>query len=584
MKIRLFTAAVAAMAISAGLSAQNINPTVEVVNTYEGRLLEVHKPVSEMAVPDSLLTFRLDFDYDVFDTPYKGAYDFEPYLISMHPTESVAPRKFFFKAGAGYTLRPSLGFVYSTPAKGFQWDVYGSFNSYFGDYHRIAYDSGKLDADGGKWNGRDMAARVGFNGLKEWKGSVLKFGAAYDNLSTKDWRNSKSSNGGMAFARMRTTQAAPGSFFYDGTLKFSYKSDAQKTSMLEGHPGLGEGLVTLGGELGPVLDASSSLLFGVNVDMAMYSGLLSSFAGRIALTPKYVYNRDRWNFSLGLSLSTLVHSDDTRSVLAAYENHTHKGQFIYPMVNVEFSAIPEKLALYASATGGDDINAYSSIQEGNHHFDPLFGLGFGPLLDNTSERINVRIGAKGGVKSRLHYEVFGGVSAKANAPMEMAYELDGLMTPGLIYHDMTLYYAGTRLNLETNLVDAGLNAAFKGSSLQNSTDYDYGFLPSKISGDVYFRYKWQDRLSAGFDAGFASSRKGCVKTGSDTDFDGEIEYTGNPATIPGWLDLGIGAQYRLNKRLGFWIRGGNLLGQKIQRNVLYAEKGVSVTGGVIVNL
>ena len=223
MKIRLFTAAVAAMAISAGLSAQNINPTVEVVNTYEGRLLEVHKPVSEMAVPDSLLSFRLDFDYDVFDTPYKGAYDFEPYLISMHPTESVSPRKFFLKAGAGYTLRPSMGFVYSTPAKGFQWDVYGSFNSYFGDYHRIAYDSGKLDADGGKWNGRDMAARVGFNGLKEWKGSVLKFGAAYDNLATKDWRNSKSSNGGMAFARMRTTQAVPGSFYYDGTLKFSYK-------------------------------------------------------------------------------------------------------------------------------------------------------------------------------------------------------------------------------------------------------------------------------------------------------------------------------------------------------------------------
>ena len=72
--------------------------------------------------------------------------------------------------------------------------------------------------------------------------------------------------------------------------------------------------------------------------------------------------------------------------------------------------------------------------------------------------------------------------------------------------------------------------------------------------------------------------------GSDTDFDGIIEYAGSEATIPGWLDLGIRAEYRLNRRLGLWIRGGNLLGQKIQRNVLYAEKGLSVTGGVIVNL
>ena len=584
MKTRLFAAAVAAMAISAGLSAQNINPTVEVVNTYEGRLLDVHKPLSQMAVPDSLLAFRLDFDYDVFDTPYKGAYDFEPYLISMRPTESTEPRRFFLKAGAGYTLRPSLGFVYSAPAKGIQWDVYGSFNSYFGDYHRIAYDSEKLDSDGGSWNGHDMAARIGFNGQKEWKDYALRFGAAYDNLSTKDWRNTKSSNGGMAFAGIRSLQAAPGSFYYDGTLRFSYRSDAQKTSLLEGKPGIGESLVNLGGELGPVLDASSRLLFGVNVDMAVYSGLLSSFAGRIALTPKYVFNRDRWNFSLGLALSALVHSDDTRSALAAYENHSHKGQFVYPMVNVEYSAVPGKLALFASATGGDDINAYSSMQEGNHHFDPIFGLGFGPLLDNTSERINVRVGAKGGVMSRLHYEVFGGVSIKSNAPMEMAYELDGLMAPGLIYHDVNLYYAGTRLNLETSLVDAGAELAFKSTNLRNSTDYDYGFLPSKISGNLYFRYKWQERLSAGFDAGFASSRDGCVLTGSDTDFDGIIEYSGSRATIPGWLNLGIRAEYRLNRRLGLWIRGGNLLGQKIQRNVLYAEKGVSVTGGVIFNL
>lgn len=584
MKIRLFTAAVAAMAISSGLWAQNINPTVEVVNTYEGRLLEVHKPLSEMAVPDSLLSFRLDFDYDVFDTPYKGAYDFEPYLISMHPTESVEPNKLFLKAGAGYTLRPTLGFVYSTPAKGFQWDVYGSFNSYFGDYHRIAYDGEKLNSNGETWGGRDMKARLGFNGLREWKASVLKFGAAYDNLSTKDWRNTKSSNGGMAYASMRTLEAAPGSFYYDGTLRFSYKSDRQKMAILGDRPGIGEGLVNLSGEVGPVLDASSRLLFGVDVDMAMYSGLLNSFAGRIALTPKYVFNRDRWNFNLGLSLSALVHSDDTRSLLAEYENHSHKGQFIYPMVNVEFQAIPQKLALFASATGGDDINAYSSLQEGNHHFDPAFSLGFGPLIDYTAERVNLRIGARGGAMSRLHYEVYGGVSVKSNAPMEMAYEQDGLMAPALIYHDMTLYSAGAKLKLETKIVDAGLNTAFMTTNLQKSTDYDYGFLPSKISGDVWFRYKWQDRLSAGFDAGFASMRKGCVMAGKDTDYDGVIEYVGSPATIPGWLDLGIGAEYRLYRRLGLWIRGGNLLGQTIQRNVLYAEKGISVTAGVIVNL
>ena len=54
-------------------SAQNLDPTVEVRRTYEGKLLEAHKPQLSMSVPDSLTRFDLDFDYSVFETPYKGS-------------------------------------------------------------------------------------------------------------------------------------------------------------------------------------------------------------------------------------------------------------------------------------------------------------------------------------------------------------------------------------------------------------------------------------------------------------------------------------------------------------------------------
>ena len=35
--------------------------------------MEVHKPAQEMFVPDSLKRFDLDFDYSVFENPYKDA-------------------------------------------------------------------------------------------------------------------------------------------------------------------------------------------------------------------------------------------------------------------------------------------------------------------------------------------------------------------------------------------------------------------------------------------------------------------------------------------------------------------------------
>ena len=63
----LLAAAVASWPLAA--SAQNLDPTVEVNRSYEGKLIEVNKPMLEMAVPDSVLRFDLEFDYEVFDNP-----------------------------------------------------------------------------------------------------------------------------------------------------------------------------------------------------------------------------------------------------------------------------------------------------------------------------------------------------------------------------------------------------------------------------------------------------------------------------------------------------------------------------------
>ena len=86
MKKNIFvTIAAMAFAVSA-IHAQDLDPTVIVNRTYEGKLTEVQKPLQDMQVPDSVTRFDLDFDYSVFDKPYKGAYEFNPYLLSMKPS------------------------------------------------------------------------------------------------------------------------------------------------------------------------------------------------------------------------------------------------------------------------------------------------------------------------------------------------------------------------------------------------------------------------------------------------------------------------------------------------------------------
>ena len=75
---RFFSTISAALLVTVSALAQNLNPVVEVTNTYEGRLSDIHKPDQLLNIPDSVTRFKLDFDYSVFEKPYKGAYEFSP--------------------------------------------------------------------------------------------------------------------------------------------------------------------------------------------------------------------------------------------------------------------------------------------------------------------------------------------------------------------------------------------------------------------------------------------------------------------------------------------------------------------------
>jgi hypothetical protein len=94
---------------------------------------------------------------------------------------------------------------------------------------------------------------------------------------------------------------------------------------------------------------------------------------------------------------------------------------------------------------------------------------------------------------------------------------------------------------------------------------DQVLTPAAFHGNAAVEYSWRDRIIAGVDCNFATASKGsCV--------------------IPGYADLGVYAEYATARNLSFWLRAGNLLNMTIQRNPLYAEKGVNCTVGICLNL
>lgn len=581
----------AAMLMTAAVSfGQNFNPTVEVTNTYQGNASEVHKPLLGMNVPDSLLRFDLDFDYEVFEKPYQGAYSFKPYMLNMRPAKDAwRGRQLYLKAGAGYTLHPQFEFVFSPEQSGpFQMSVYASHKSYFGNYHEIKPELQdglyRMKKSGGKFGGYDALTSAGFDGRYNWDRTILSFGIGYYGLAAKDSVMSRSYNAFDFNARVRSNNDSESYFLYDIGLRGRVANDGLDYKSFSFPEGVSvdkqnENWVLLDGLVGPVVNNSRSILVGFEAESASYSRFYDGNVGRVALIPSYRFKSGRWNLNLGVKLEFMFRND--ADTLSFGKMGGGKGQIVYPDAHISFAA-GGNVALYADATGGSRLNTYSSQISENHHLNPSLLVApvyelITPLVDNTVEKVNARIGVRGSAASSFQFDVNGGVGLYGNALMESGFfNADGDLVPSLTYSDINLIYANVLLGWKSNRVKVDADFRYRGVSFPDKDAMNLGFALPKYSGGLRATYDISSRLYAGVAVEASSWREGkCVSAVSE-----ELAKV----RVPGYVDLGVNCGYKFNRKLEFWLESGNLLCQAIQRNPFYAEKGPWVTAGVLLNL
>ena len=591
MNMRKIYLVSAAMLMTAAVSfGQNFNPTVEVTNTYQGNASEVHKPLLGMNVPDSLLHFDLDFDYEVFEKPYQGAYSFKPYMLNMRPAKDAwRGRQLYLKAGAGYTLHPQFEFVFSPEQGGpFQMSVYASHKSYFGNYHEIKPELQdglyRMKKSGGKFGGYDALTSAGFDGRYNWDRTILSFGIGYYGLAAKDSVMSRSYNAFDFNARVRSNNDSESYFLYDIGLRGRVANDGLDYKSFSFPDGVtvdkqNENWVLLDGLVGPVVNNSRSILVGFEAESASYSRFYDGNVGRVALIPSYRFKSGRWNLNLGVKLEFMFRND--ADTLSFGKMGGGKGQIVYPDAHISFAA-GGNVALYADATGGSRLNTYSSQISENHHLNPSFLVApvyelITPLVDNTVEKVNARIGVRGSAASSFQFDVNGGVGLYGNALMESGFfNADGDLVPSLTYSDINLIYANVLLGWKSNRVKVDADFRYRGVSFPDKDAMNLGFALPKYGGGLRATYDISSRLYAGVAVEASSWREGkCVSAVSE-----ELAKV----RVPGYVDLGVNCGYKFNRKLEFWLESGNLLCQAIQRNPFYAEKGPWVTAGVSLNL
>lgn len=442
----------AALMLSGYLGAQNINQTVQVTNEYETKFADFQKQGVEMAVPDSLYEFDYDFDYSVFETPYKGSYEFTPYRVQFTPqARSYDGRKFYLKAGAGYSFHPELDLVYTPVDKGdFAMSIFNSGRGYSGpEFH-------------------DFSDNLGLGGMLVGKNVTLEFETGYDGIFSGTPTSAMSYNSAYASLGLSSARDAESYFIYDLNMDYRYSHDS--------YAGIGasEHFIAFGGNVGPVIDAAFSFYLDFDFE------LLSKGSGMAVLAPHLAYNWGIFNLDAGVRLDYLMNSS---------------GKFaISPAVKASADLLGGSMKAILGLEGGRSLNSYHKLKTFNHFYS---GAVLAPMA--SREKFNAYLGLKGHIGSGFQYELKGGYRTASSVAMDAMY--------GVAFADLSQAYASAEMKWFTERVDFDAELHYSHSVLSNTQK---AFAPSDLRAELEFSYNWLKRIYAGTFLEFASARKSPV--------------------------------------------------------------------------
>ncbi len=584
--MRRFILISASLALLAGTDAfaQKFNPRVEVTNTFEGKVLEAHKQDLQMNVPDSLTKFQYNIDYSVFDKPYQGSYEFQPYKIEMKPEAAPSgQRHLYANIGAGYTFHPVGDVVFSPSFKKIplKLSVYDTFRGFLGHYGIQESNIGSASSlvvfenrNDHVSNGFVFDNKAGVDARYEFANLALEADMGYRFLSANDTLNMHNLHMAECMVRLLPLDPTRADYFYGGKLYVNAGKDDIQSLLIKRHK---MGVNDMGADFtaGKNLTPRSVVQAEAGIETVIYSGYRDATATKVWIAPRYIHEWDRGYAKLGVKISYLKGSD-TSAEKPTPDCFQHKSNIIYPDIYVNHFLVKDYLSVYASATGGDSLNDFASVLRENPFIDPTKVI---PYMDSSSETVNAKAGFKGTIAGRLSYDIGGGYSILSNARCDafgVYYNQNAhsyYYAPYYNFCDYDIWHVGMSLLWKSPRVDVDGHLRYQKTDLMDN--YYYAVAPAEVVWGIDATYNWNRRIFAGLVINAESSREGFFHV-EGIDF--------RRVSLPAFVDLGIKGSYKFNDRWTAWLKAGNLLGHAVRTYFMHPEAGQYVTVGASFNI
>lgn len=290
------------------------------------------------------------------------------------------------------------------------------------------------------------------------------------------------------------------------------------------------------------------------------------------LNPYIRFQGKNYKITLGAALVSEFGGDETRNN-------------IFPAVDLDFALVPEYASLYAGVKGDVVKTSYRSLANENPFISET------PFIDTTSSTLVVH-----NMLEKLN--VFGGI--KGNAGATLGYKI------GVFYKqlsDVPLYAINpnnpSRYDIIYDRDDKNTVFGFEGDiNLRISEAFSLG-------GNLVFNeYDMKNEAEAWFIPKLRVAANTRINISKKVYIDGELFFndamkaksynkfvgvtTGDPnapvtVSMPAFVDLSAGIEYRATKQIGVYVRGNNLLSNNYERFLYYPRLGFNVIGGVNVS-
>ncbi|MDO7742625.1 MAG: TonB-dependent receptor [Pedobacter sp.] len=247
---------------------------------------------------------------------------------------------------------------------------------------------------------------------------------------------------------------------------------------------------------------------------------------------------------------------------------------IFPAVTADFTLIPDYLQIFAEVKGDVNRTSMKDLTDENPFLNSNINI------KNSVEKFSFSAGIKGtggpgfGYKARVYRKEITDMPLFVN-------NFNNFNKFDVIYDFGNMKLLGLEGELSVQVSDQ-----LKWTGKLNLEDY-------KPSNETYSWFKPQLRISSNLDYKI-TDKIGFNAAVAIQDASNAKVYTSAPAdpylipdpanetitSVKGFVDLGIGATYKINNKFSAFAKANNLLNTKYSRYLYYQSIGVSVFGGI----